>query len=615
MRPQQGINNQMMNFERNLSSFQQHRVQVGKDDRPIERGSVHQPFPQQTNYYNGEYESTNGIMKNPYLPRQVAGNFSEWPHRRQVFQSEVAQTLEASQNMHKEINVRPSSVHGLVNVPNSSSLPERQSNIHLNNPEKEGFNTQRDAEFQKHGLKRKLPMSREEELLIEKGLLDNEENPMPHNSSHQNGQTMQRSRCIGGLNEANVSISPEKMMASWSNGKFSGKGWQNFASQELSQTDNRICKEEFQDGRQTNELLLQRQNKDSLLQKQYEEWEAEEKRMEALKKAEIIAKEIQLREERNIENLYDANVMGKRNESNMNLKDNPLFKVTMNEHNLPQTSNISTYSSQLSQQPQPFSHYSDFHSSNHDYELQQTPVQYGKQGHHQRQNIPQKPYFPEQSLPSSSDEQSRETFMQHWKGPPNAYGGFWHQDGPERHEKHNAMNITHELGQCHENNYQLHQSCEQKAIHYKQPIGSMDTQGQPIASAYLANLDENAHKSGFAQNVHQARLTENAPQSGHQQTGITTGHGGIPPLPPASINPPPPCSPPPPLPPSDYLPENIPPPPTSPLASHVVMHGASANQQHCISQHDHNLLHRSRGYTQEPIRPQHMVSERSRASN
>jgi hypothetical protein len=45
------------------------------------------------------------------------------------------------------------------------------------------------------------------------------------------------------------------------------------------------------------------------------------------------------------------------------------------------------------------------------------------------------------------------------------------------------------------------------------------------------------------------------------------------------------------------------------------VHGASGNQPHCISQHDQNLLPRSRGYSQEPMRPQHMVSERSRASN
>ena len=167
--------------------------------------------------------------------------------------------------------------------------------------------------------------------------------------------------------------------------------------------------------------------------------------------------------------------------------------------------------------------------------------------------------------------------------------------------------IAHEVGQWHETNYQPLQSYEQKTHQYKQSIDSKNTQSLVHASAHRANVAENAH---------QARLAENAHLSGHYQTGFTIGHGGIPPLPPVSIDPPPPCSPPPPLPPSDYPTENMPPLPSSPISStllatsHFTMHGSSGNQQHYQFQQDQNLLSRNQGYgSQDPGHPQHMVSD------
>ncbi|KAH7372466.1 hypothetical protein KP509_17G006000 [Ceratopteris richardii] len=184
-------------------------------------------------------------------------------------------------------------------------------------------------------LKRKHILSREEELLIEKGLLDDFSEPSTHGSSHH--QTLQgNEQFISGNVEDNKRYyqQPEYQLPmahagreGWGT-KFGESGDQNFRKRQFlvfEGHNNKTPEIEVErgipkfPGNWQNESLSGRptswdapsdnrrplrmadihevhSSKDALY-RQYQEWEAEEKHMEALKRAERLAKEIQQREE------------------------------------------------------------------------------------------------------------------------------------------------------------------------------------------------------------------------------------------------------------------------------------------------------------------------------
>ncbi|KAI5074535.1 hypothetical protein GOP47_0010496 [Adiantum capillus-veneris] len=389
----------------------------------------------------------------------------------------------------------------------------------------------------KKGLKRKhgqQALSREEELLIEKGLLDDDlSEGQLHESfacqvQQENDQFMSKHKQGGHEEKENY---------------YQQLGYQ--SSEPCSETGT-LGNKFGEPGDNKYESMQYSSLKISLPDRQYLEWEAEEKHMEALRRAERLAREIQQREE----------VTGI-----CQLSSGQSEYLCKQE--VAQDSSIQAY----------HQHREKIRAESAEANLEHNKIECVSQTHSKplQHQTHQNTRFYSERLPQ---QHARDSFV-HDVQLAEAYG----QLQPRQHDSLVQPPATSPQSQWlkEQTSYQPHLGPQRNS----QPLSHHDQQSTS------SRLVHSLYSRSAAEEPCQERTDRGSSLSVHTQLGSGIAHdfpGSFPPLPSAaSVNPPPPDSPPPPLPPSHPPFNEAPPPPPTvaayPSARWNTLQGSLENSQ------------------------------------
>ncbi|MCO5598298.1 hypothetical protein L7F22_052390 [Adiantum nelumboides] len=410
----------------------------------------------------------------------------------------------------------------------------QEGNEHFMSSHKQGHPEENESYYQQLGYQSSLPYS-------ESQTLHSTELGEPGGHKYENVHYVRSEGQRNKRQEVDIVRAVPKLLEDWQHENLTAKGVSFDDSLDKKNPSHFVGQHPHFDGVQTNKDFIYRQ---------YLEWEAEEKHMEALRRAERLAREIQQREES--KGTYEA-ISGQAEPLRKQeaVQDNRLQAYHQREEK------VSVESVEASSELNKIQRVSQLHEESLQHHTHQNPKTYSCRVSHF-----QEAHRPNQQLPRDS--------FGHDVQPVDSHGGL---------QPHQQDSLVQLPAMSLQTQWLKEQTPTQSHLGHHRNSQAFDQQSMSLRSVH------SLYPWSATEELSQERSDRGSSLSSYSQLGSHTAHelaGSFPPLPSgAFVNPPPPDSPPPPLPPSHPPASEAPPPPltvtTFPSAKRNTLQGSVEN--------------------------------------